>query len=67
MHDLTLARLIHEERQREIERNLRSRAAREALRPCAEETYVPPERPTRITHPGMSHPLRPASSGGRSS
>jgi hypothetical protein len=59
MYDLTLARLIHEERQREIARNVRARAARRALEPCETDVYVPPERPTRI-----AHPLRPASAGG---
>jgi len=59
MHDLNLARLTHEDRQREIARNLRARAVRRALEPCGTDVYVPPERPTRSTHP-----LRRASAGG---
>ena len=58
MHDLDLARLIHLDRERENARDRRARAFREARMPGAEETFVPSERPTRI-----SHPLRPASSG----
>ncbi len=58
MHDLELARLIHLDREREMARDRRARAAREANSVGAEETFVPNERPTRITHP-----LRPATSG----
>jgi hypothetical protein len=60
MHDLILARLIHEEREREIARDLRARAAREALEGCRRDVFVPSARETRRT-PGF----RPSPAGGR--
>lgn len=60
MHDLTLAHLIHQDREREIARDQRAAAVRKALSRESHETFIPSERPTRITHP-----LRPASDGGR--
>lgn len=52
MHDLELARAIHADREREIERGLRVRAVRIALADRDGEAFVPPpsDRPTRITH-----------------
>ncbi len=41
MHDLELARLIHADREREIERNLRARAVRIALADRDANEFVP--------------------------
>jgi hypothetical protein len=41
MHDLELARLIHAEREREIERGLRARAVRIALADRDANAFVP--------------------------
>ena len=52
MHDLELARLLHADRERELARDLRVRAFKEAQLPCADEAFVPPpaDRPGRISH-----------------
>ncbi len=53
MHDLELARLIHADRERELERELRVRAFRAATRALDEEsTFIPPpaDAPVRIAH-----------------
>lgn len=48
MRDLILAQLIHEDRQREIARDLRVRAMREAREGCRQDTFVPPAEPRRV-------------------
>ncbi len=52
MHDLDLARLIHADREREIARDRRARAARQAQADDRTETFVPEPstRPGRLTH-----------------
>jgi hypothetical protein len=52
MHDLELARLIHADREREVARDLRVRAWREAQAANGGEAFVPPpaDRPVRIGH-----------------
>ncbi len=53
MHDLELARLIHADRERELERELRVRAFRAATRALDEDaTFIPPaaDAPVRIDH-----------------
>ena len=51
MHDLDLARLIHEDREREIARNLRVHALRNAQKD-GDSAFVPPppDRRSRIVH-----------------
>lgn len=52
MHDLILARLIQEDREREIVRDQRARAAREAQSTCVRDGFIPPPpetgRPRRL-------------------
>jgi hypothetical protein len=50
MHDLELARLIHADREREIEHHLRVRAVRIALADRDANAFVPPlsSSPVRI-------------------
>jgi len=52
MHDLDLARLIHADREREIARDRRARAARQAQTDDRTETFVPEPttRSGRLTH-----------------
>jgi hypothetical protein len=52
MYNLELARLIHREREREIERQQRIRAFRLAQAGGGGDAFVPPpvDRPRRITH-----------------
>ena len=52
MHDLELARLLHADRERELARDLRVRAFKEAQAPCADDPFVPPpaDQPGRIGH-----------------
>ena len=51
MHDLELARLIHADRQRELARDLRVKAWREA-RATQGDAFVPApaDQPSRISH-----------------
>lgn len=48
MHDLELARLIHADREREIERNLRVRAVRIALADRDANEFVPSPASTPV-------------------
>jgi hypothetical protein len=57
--DLTLARLLHEDREREIAARHRLRAIRAAAESCTRDTFIP--APPK---PAPSHPLRPASTSG---
>jgi hypothetical protein len=55
MNDLNLARLIHADREREVARNLRVRAWREARDARGHDVFVPPPPDQR---PRLSHALR---------
>lgn len=52
MHDLDLARLIHADREREMERERRAHAVRQAKSDVHHDTYVPgpSDQPGRLTH-----------------
>ena len=52
MHDLDLARLIHADREREMERDRRAHAVRQAKADVHHETFVPgpSDHPGRLTH-----------------
>ena len=52
MHDLELARLIHEDREREVAHDLRVRAWRQARDAHGDDAFVPPpaDQPARINH-----------------
>lgn len=52
MYNLELARLIHRERERELEHHLRVRAVRAARADGGRDAFVPPpvDQPARIAH-----------------